>query len=120
MKLSKIKQIIKEEVAKVFSEVDKNQRLNDKFAAAVGFTPPAPGGPENKLRSNDTKKLYTFEYVFWYGKSPDPDYSFEFVTVEASNEQEARDLAYDEARKEHRSLRSSKEKFDLVSVEDLD
>lgn len=47
MKLSQIKQIIKEEVAKAVSEIDKNRELNDKFAAAVGFKAPAPGGPEN-------------------------------------------------------------------------
>ena len=48
MRLSQIKQIIKEEVAKAISEVDKNRELNDKFAAAVGFKPTA-GGPENKM-----------------------------------------------------------------------
>jgi hypothetical protein len=59
-------------------------------------------------------KEYTFEYAYWYGR--DDDYDFDGVTVKARNEEEARDLAYAKAKKEHQSIRTSKEKFKLVST----
>lgn len=95
---------------------NKNDELNDKFKKAVGFQEPAPGGRENRI----INKLYTFEYVFWFGKRSNPDYSFDFVSVIAPTEQKARDLAYDKAQIAHGSLRSSKEKFDLTSVQNLE
>lgn len=58
-------------------------------------------------------KEYTFEYAYWYGED---DYDFDTVTVTAFDELEARDLAYQAARLDHRHVRTSKEKFDLIRV----
>ena len=115
MKISRIQQIIKEEVAKAISEVDKNQDLNDKFRAAVGWEPPPPG-PGNRLRSDNSndEKEYTFNYAYWLANSPD-DYEFDNVTVTAPNEEIARDRAYIKARQEHRLIRGGKEKFELLN-----
>jgi len=66
----------------------------------------------DSVNEEDKIKEYTFQYAYWYGK--DDDYDFDNVTVKASSEKEARDLAYAEARKEHKSIRTSKEKFQLV------
>lgn len=109
MKLSKIQQIIKEEVAKAISEMeDKNRELNDKFAAAVGFQKPAPGGPENKMRT----KKYAFEYDY-FDKRGEMD--TDEVVVDASSEEEARELAYKKARQTHTQVRTKKENFRLIS-----
>jgi hypothetical protein len=66
----------------------------------------------DSVNEEDKIKEYTFQYAYWYGK--DNDYDFDNVTVKASSEKEARDLAYAEARKEHKSIRTSKEEFELV------
>jgi hypothetical protein len=112
MKLSEFKQIIKEEIKAVL-ENDVNRTINDKFKAAMGFKAPE-GGSGNKFK----EKKYTFEYVHYEYKSVErvPD----TVSVMASNEDEARDKAYEEAKKfceeEYVKLKSSKEEFKLLSV----
>jgi len=91
---------------------DKNLELNDKFKAAVGFQKPAPGGPENKLKSIEEKNTktekFTFEYDY-FGK--DGDTHQDEVTVDATSEKDARDLAYKKAGQKHTQIRTKKENF---------
>ena len=109
MKKSELRQIIQEEIKAVL-ENEVNRTINDKFKAAMGFKSPE-GGSKNKFKD----KKYTFEYVHYEYKStikvP------ETVTVMASNEDEARDKAYEEAKKfceeENVKLKSSKAEFKL-------
>ena len=57
---------------------------------------------------------YTFDYAYWYGED---DYDFDQVTVEAYDENEAREKAYKAARLEHRHVRSSPEKMELLLID---
>jgi hypothetical protein len=111
MKLSRIQQIIKEEVAKALNEGPYSEKVGKAIKLkAEGIT---------QTINNKTKnKEYTFEYTYWiYPKDPngDPDTEFDKVTVEASSEEKARDLAYEKAKGKHKSrVRASKEKFKLL------
>jgi hypothetical protein len=114
MKKSELRQIIQEEIKAVL-EIDNevNRTINDKFKAAMGFKAPE-GGSGNKFK----EKKYTFEYVHYEYRStikvPDT------VSVMASNEDEARDKAYEKAKafcdEEFFKLKSSKEEFKLLST----
>lgn len=63
MKLSKIQQIIKEEVAKAISEVnDEYGKAMDKFKEKVGFKEPT-GGPGNQLKVLPLEKLPNYDQL---------------------------------------------------------
>ena len=78
----------------------------------MGFKAPE-GGSGNKFK----EKEYKFEFLYYeYRSKPVPGTVF----VTASNENEARDKAYDKAikelKKEDYNIKSSKEEFKLLSV----
>jgi hypothetical protein len=153
MKLSRIQQIIKEEVAKALNEGPYSEKVgnaikskaegksekekiklisdylnqdgntkteilnlmndDDFISDVLQIINNKTEGITQTINNKTKNKEYTFEYAYWYGED---DYDFDDVTVKARNEEEARDLAYAEARKEHQSVRTSKEKFELLSV----
>lgn len=145
MKISEFKQFIREEIQAVLKEEAPKPRYkkDDKFSyRGMSYTVLSDDGyvvkavdkngdkamynynqlnagvykkPDylNYINEEGEMKEYTFEYAYWYGED---DYDFDDVTVKARNEEEARDLAYTKAKKEHQSVRTSKEKFKLVST----
>lgn len=113
MKKSELRQIIQEEIKSVLEMNDVNRTINDKFKEKMGFKAPE-GGSGNKFK----EKKYEFEFIHYEYKSikkvP------EIISVMASNEDEARDKAYEEAKKfcekEYVKLKSKKEEFKLLST----
>jgi hypothetical protein len=109
MKKSELRQIIQEEIKSVL-ENEVNRTINDKFKEKMGFKAPE-GGSGNKFK----EKKYTFEFVHYEYRSTERVPAT--LSVMASNEDEARDKAYEEAKKfceeEHVKLKSSKKEFKL-------
>tara|TARA_R110000822_G_scaffold18005_1_gene59857 strand:- start:678 stop:1022 length:345 start_codon:yes stop_codon:yes gene_type:complete len=113
MKKSELRQIIQEEIKAVIEAEDVNRTINDKFKAKMGFK-----SPEGKSGNKFKEKEYKFEFVHYEYKSTIKVPGTVFVI--ASNEDEARDKAYEEAKKfceeEYVKLKSKKEEFKLLST----
>lgn len=60
---------------------------------------------------------WLFDYAYWYGG--EDDYDFDHAEVEAFTQDEARDLAYEQAKADHRHVRSSKHKFTLLAIDGI-